>query len=321
MASSASPHIGTSIIPASLSKLPSGQDLLQSLTNLLQQASNQAGKATSVGVHGHRKDFESSAELSSRLTLDFYFAQMKRNSRGHGLPFDQISASSDSATLLRFAKEHGITISEDASSSSSSIYKQISAFMASPQVDFRTSINTKRVSPDFAPGKLKPMPRPVDMDGSEQGRPTSEVLKAYGAHHEGDMHSALAEVLESMSLKHTTDFTIHNGQIHLDLIISSLDKTGQSPKVVLVAHDRGCYNEGTTEVNAHIGIKKKSLKAMGFKVVTVPFFDWEKLSTHGQRVAYIAGKLSRAGFWGEGGGVFGESGTQVKHIMRSAHHR
>jgi hypothetical protein len=306
------------MIPSIPSKLASGLDLLQSLGSLLQHASNQADKATSV----HRKDFESSADLSSRLTLDFYFAQMKRSNRGHGLRFDQISASSDSATLLRFVKEHGISISDEESSTSSSIYTHICASLAAPNPDFLKSINTKRVNPDFAPGKLKPMPRPVDMDGSEQSRSTSEVLKAYGAaHHKDDMHYSLSEALESMGVKYTTDFTIHNGQIHVDLIISSLDKTGQGAKVVLLAHDRGCFNEGTDQVNTHIGMKKKSLKAMGFKVVTVPFFDWEKLSTPGQRVAYIAGKLSRAGFWGEGGGVFGESGTQVKHIIRSVHHR
>ncbi len=316
MASSASNPLGISSTFNSIPRPPNPEELQEWLWSLLQQHTT-ASKVTSPHSRAHRQDFEKSANLSSQLTLQFYFAQAKRSLRGSSLRFDEISPSSDRATLLRYAKEHNISINDEDSNTSSAVYQQILASMAAPAPGPLPGIDANRVKPDCAYGKLNPMPKAVHTDGSEDRMLTDEVLEAYGVHKDEHMHFSLSEVLKSMGVVHTTDFTISNGRIHFDIILTGHQKRGQSFKVALLVHDRECFNDGTNKVNAHVGMKKKSLKAMGFSVVTVPFFEWENLKTRGQQVAYIAGKLSRAGFWGEGGGVFGESGTVVKQILRS----
>lgn len=260
-------------------------------------------------------DLESAAALSSKLTLDFYFSNIQKNGNGGALRFDEISSHSPRRLLLRFVAENDLTVKvDDADASTGVLYGRILSAW-SEKDGSQLGGKSKRVNPLVEYGQLRPMPKNAQRD-DEMVSLTQEVLEAYGIKREDHLHFSLTNVLEAMQIEYQTDFTIHNGQIHMDVILSG-ECDGQ--KIVVSALDRECFQKGTREVNAHLELKKKSLKGMGFQVVTVPFFDWQKLTTKRQRVAYIAGKLSRAGYWGGGGGFFGKSGTVVKRLLRDTY--
>mmetsp|Transcript_14834 Transcript_14834/g.36309 ORF Transcript_14834/g.36309 Transcript_14834/m.36309 type:complete len:353 (+) Transcript_14834:178-1236(+) len=256
------------------------------------------------------KGLHSAAELSSKLTLDFYFSNLKRPGDG-ALRLDEISAYSSNEQLLRFVEENGLAVKANDSPDTSTLYSRILDALQLTGGKMVGGGKAKRVDPLVEYGQLRPMPAGAQKD-DEMVLLTREVLEAYGVRRDEHLHFSLTDCLDGMSVPYETDFTIHNGKIHMDLIL-------REAKIVVSALDQECFVQGTHQVNAHLGHKRQSLKGMGFTVVTVPYFDWQKLPSTRMRVAYIAGKLARAGYWGEGGGLFGKSGTVVKQILRKFH--
>lgn len=253
------------------------------------------------------------AELSSDLTLDYYFNNLKRSAAGV-LRFDEISAYSPRDLLQRFIEENDLAVKYSDTNDSSVLYVRILETLEQGGGTQILGGRSKRIDPLVEYGKLKPMPA-CEKNYDEIVALTPAVLEAYGVKKENHLHFSLSEILDMMHIPYQTDFTIHNGKIHMDLILTSVPTKA---KIVISAYDLDSFHEGTKKINSHLNLKEKTLKSMGYNVVTVPYFDWKKLATPRCRVAYIAGKLSRAQYWGEGSGLFGKSGTIVKQILRDA---
>jgi len=256
------------------------------------------------------------ADLSSQLTLNYYFQHLRDKTKG--LRFDEISECSSKKNLLLFAQEHSLGGVDAASDSSSVMYSQICQALvkkhskaSSGTGKFSVGSNTlTRIEPLEEYGKLQPMPISCQENVVAL---TQEVLEAYGIQPDRSLHFEIASILDAMGVPYATDFTIHNGKLYMDLMMTAAD----GGKILIMARDTSCFSHGTQETTSYIKMKSQSLRSIGYSVTAVPFFEWEKLTTKGQKVAYLAGKLSRHGFFGEGGGKSGESASRVRSIMRA----
>mmetsp|Transcript_14857 Transcript_14857/g.37222 ORF Transcript_14857/g.37222 Transcript_14857/m.37222 type:complete len:398 (+) Transcript_14857:179-1372(+) len=255
------------------------------------------------------------AALSSKLTLDFYFRNLQRSTSGggaSGLRFDEISSFSNKRTLLKFADERDIAL--DDAQDPSAMYEGIVSALQGGGRSVKTG-PCRRIERFVEYGKLNPMP---NRDASQpEGEDMRAVLAAYGAQDEGHMHFSIEAVLKLMDVEYKTDYTVHNGEMYTDFILEGLGPNGG--KFLLTARDKKSFMEGTQEVSNYCKMKAKSVKGIGYSVVAVPYFEWDKLTTNGQKAAYLAGRLSRAGFFGEGEGITGESASRVQDAMRKTH--
>uniref|UniRef100_A0A7S0VG30 RAP domain-containing protein n=1 Tax=Hemiselmis tepida TaxID=464990 RepID=A0A7S0VG30_9CRYP len=263
------------------------------------------------------------AELSSKLTLDFYFRNLQRSARSgseggsvgvgnSGMRFDEISRYSPWETLHQFAEERDIALDED--QVPAAMYDSIVAALQGGKRAIKTE-PCRRIERFVEYGKLRPMP---NRDASQpEGEDIRAVLAAYGAQDEGSMHFSIEAVLRLMEVPFHTDYTVHNGEMYIDLILEGQGRSGG--KFLLTTRDRKSFDEKTNEVSSYCKMKAKSVRGIGYSVVAVPYFEWDKLDTNGEKVAYLAGRLSRAGFFGEGGGLTGESASRVKDVIRKSH--
>lgn len=256
-----------------------------------------------------RQSRSESAELSSKLTLDYYFRNMKTTTT---LRFDELSSQSSREHLLCFAEENCIAV--DHGLDSAGMYDRITeALQADDAPNCSVTGGSRRMEPFVEYGKLNPMPKTPSCQENVKTL-TSDVLQAYGVPSDS-LHFSIAAELDAMGISYSSDFTIHNGELYMDCMLQA--GVGGA-RVLIMSRDSHFFAPGTKETTSYVKMKSKSLRSMGYSVTSVPYFEWEQLPTRGQRVAYLSGKLARNGFFGEGGGIFGESAIKIKSIMRSA---
>jgi len=274
-----------------------------------------AGVAVEEEAAADDEKFQAAA-LSSKLTLDFYFRNLQRSTRsaewGKSVRFDEISRFSPQETLLQFADARDIALDE--AQDSAAMYDSIVAALQGGGRALKTE-PCRRMERIVEYGKLNPMP---NRDAWQpEGEDIRAVLAAYGVQDEGHMHFSIEAVLRLMEVQFKTDYTVHNGELYMDFILEGVGPKGG--KFLLTARDKKSFMEGTQEISSYCKMKAKSVKGIGYNVVAVPYFEWDKLTTNGQKAAYLAGRLSRAGFFGEGEGVTGESASRVKDAIRKTH--
>ena len=60
---------------------------------------------------------------------------------------------------------------------------------------------------------------------------------------------------------------------------------------------QACFLPDTREPIEYIRMKDGMLRRTGWEVVPIPFWEWDSLPSLAPRLAYLAGRLTRAGYW------------------------
>jgi hypothetical protein len=133
-------------------------------------------------------------------------------------------------------------------------------------------------------------------------------MEAGSTPYSSKLHQSVSETLKSMQIPHINEVPVFGGVYHLDIVIS--DPSNASPGCIAIEVDGPSHflhlaRQGTArylKFNAETRLKRRLLKRLGWKVVSLPYTRWnsaratESRSRQQQQQDLLASLLSDAGF-------------------------
>ena len=228
---------------------------------------------------------ERAAELSSSLTLKLYFHSF----HSHGKRLH------DGESLLNGDSEH-LPVCEIPEDQSEPLHCEAAD-------DGDGAKRRVRLAP--AARHMRPMPR-GPAEAASEAAAAAAGLSAYSAGSIGDdsawrLHRDVERALAQRGVPARTDCTMHHGAAYPDLFLPAPPGGGASGAggrgVIVQAHGPGCFVGSGRAASDYVRMKQGLLQRQGWEVVAVPHWEWDALPSWPARLAYLAGRLARAGFW------------------------
>ena len=94
----------------------------------------------------------------------------------------------------------------------------------------------------------------------------------------------VGDSLHRLGIPHELEYTTADGLFSIDLAI--VDR-----RIALEFDGPSHFTRNTLEPLGHTRLRDRLLSAMGWHVVSIPFFDWDRLHQPEQRDAYVAQRL------------------------------
>ena len=98
----------------------------------------------------------------------------------------------------------------------------------------------------------------------------------------------VGESLRRLGIPHELEYITADGLFSIDLAV--VDR-----RVALELDGPSHFTRNTLEPLGHTRLRDRLLSAMGWHVVSIPFFEWDRLHQTEQRDAYVERRLHRSG--------------------------
>jgi hypothetical protein len=152
---------------------------------------------------------------------------------------------------------------------------------------------------------MRPMPR-GPAEAASEAAAAAAGLSAYSADPaDGSawrLHREVEAALAQLGVPARTDCTMHHGAAYPDLFLPPPPAGGAGAGgrgVIVQAHAPACFTGSGRAATDYVRMKQGLLQQQGWTVVAVPHWEWDALPSRAARLAYLAGRVARAGFWAD----------------------
>ena len=97
----------------------------------------------------------------------------------------------------------------------------------------------------------------------------------------------VGESLRRLGISHELEYTTADGLFSIDLAITDR-------RIALEFDGPSHFTTNTLEPLGHTRLRDRLLSAMGWRVVSIPFFEWDRLHQTEQRDAYVERRVQRS---------------------------
>lgn len=111
-----------------------------------------------------------------------------------------------------------------------------------------------------------------------------------------EFHLEVAHMLKLLGVPHHNEVKVFEGVYHIDIVVGHGDPQDSRGKIAVEVDGPSHFVAGTEEINPHTALKRWLLAREGYKVLSIPFFDWGSLQGGAVCTAYMAYQLEDVGW-------------------------
>lgn len=109
-------------------------------------------------------------------------------------------------------------------------------------------------------------------------------------------HQEVSSVLRALGVPHHNEVKVFEGVYHIDVVVGKGTPTDPKGHIAIEVDGPTHFCAGSEEPNPHTALKRWLLRREGYRVISVPFFDWRTLQSEAVRRAYVEHRLTEIGW-------------------------